>query len=429
MENRKVFQHLYSYKSSLLLLLTVLSLLLAACGGDQIPTIAGPPPTPTPSFKQEANQDLFFVMSVPATWNKTSEKDAITFTAPEDGNVRLTITSVVAPKLTADSTRILQEELDKRKTRFSQFRQDNAGLINLVDSNVNLYKVTYFDASTEISEYLAQINVPLAERAYILSGRALAATAEQRKSTFVSSFQSFKSNAPLTVPATLTAAAGGDSAANSAGAVTGDKTSPGKVNTLVDWTSPALLYGPTKFTVEGLFPQNWQWRIKSFPGLDPSVLPPTPTAAVPGSTPAPAPGTPAFANPGLYFTAPNNEAFIQVGIVPNAFPTEAPPSTDDYKKAIEPYLKSFNLSLAGLGSRNSTTELANVGTFFRTTFVARGDNGVTNARGVVLFRSEGRHLVMSVVTLGPTAALKQNLIDGYDADIQSIASSVKVTKQ
>lgn len=425
MNNRTAFPRFYRPRIALFWCMLSLALLLTACGGDSIPTIAGPPPTPTPGFRQETNQELFFVMSVPVNWVKTSEQGSVTFTANDDPNVKLSVTSVKASKVTIDSTRYLQAELDKRKARYTSFVQDNAGLLRLVDNTFSLYKVSYTDNTSNVVEYMAQVNVPQSEQAYLLAGRSLVASGDRLKTIFTSSFESFKSNAPLTVPASLTAGANeaGVASTTNGGTITGDRITPGKVNTLADWQSPSLSYGSTRFTVSGYFPLNWQWRIKSFPLLDPGVLAATSTPGV-GITPAAVANS--LANPGLYVTAPNQDAFIQLGIIPNVFPSEAPPSADDYKKALDPYLKSFNLSLNGLGSRNSISELTNVGTFFRTTFVARSDNGATNARGVVLFRSAGRHLLMGVVTLSPTASLKQNLIDGYDADIQSIISSVQV---
>ncbi len=410
------FRRICGHKVNLFLLMLGLALLLVGCGDSPIP--AGPPPTPTPSFRQETNQDLFFVMSVPINWAKTSDATSVTFTATEDANLKLSVTTVSASPLTPDSTRILQEKLDSLKAKHPEMRQDNAGFIRLVTDNVSLFKVNYTDNGAEVTEYMAQVNAPSSARAYLLVGRSPTASAEQRRTVFLTSFESFKSNAPLIVPASLTAGAGaGDPtalAANAGGKISGDKTAPGRVTTLVDWQSPALVYGSSRLTVQGLLPQDWQWRIKSFPTLDKTVVTVTPTSST-------------VANPGLYLTAPNGEAFIQVGVVPNVFRGDAPPSTDEYTKAIDPYLKSFNQSIASQGSRNSISTLENSGAFFRSTFVARNDSGTTTARGVILFRSAGRHLVVGAVTLGAGAATKNNLVEGYDADLQNLVSSIKVT--
>ena len=402
------------YSFALLTLLT-LSLLMAACG-DTAPQVAGPPPSPTPGLKQETDRDLFFVMSVPISWVKNSDKEAANFVAPDDPNLKMSVSVAQVTRLTADSTRILQEKLDSIKGRYPQARQDNAGQLTLVDNTVALSKISYVENNLEITEYLAQVNVPKADRAYILQGRSPAVSAEQRKTIFLTSFESFKANPPLTVPATLTAAAQGDPAvalASAGGKVSGNKTIPGKVATQVEWQSPPLLYGPNRFVVSGYFPRDWQWQAKSFPTLDRTALAITPKSSL--------------ANPGLYFTAPNNEALLQLGIVPEVFRNEDPPSSEEYLKAIDPYLKTFSQSITGLGSRTTITDLANVGTFFRTTFIVRSDSGATSSRGVVLFRSAGRHLVMGVITLNAQASLKQELIDGYDIDLQSIISSVKVS--
>lgn len=402
------------------LLLTSLSLFLAACGDT--PQVVAPPTTPTPSFRQETNQDLFFVMSVPVNWIKTTEKDSVIFTANDDKNVKLTVTTIPSKNLTGDSTRFLQEKLDALKVNYPELRQDNAGVLHFINDTVSLFQVSYTEGGVALTQYLAQVNAPLSERAYLLIGQTPTAKANDSKQVFISSFESFKTNAPLVVPATLTAGAGlGDPtalAASAGGKVTGTKTAPGKVTTEVEWQSPPLPYGSARFTMTGLFPQAWQWRVRAFPNLDRSLITATP-------------GTPAaneLLNPGLYLNAPDSEAFMQLGVVPNAFASETPPSVEEYNRAITPYLDSFKRqTINGLGSKNTVSDLTNVGPFFRLTFIARNDAGATNARGVVLFRSAGRHLIMGVVTLSPSASLKQNLIDGYDIDLQSIISSIKVT--
>src|SRR5690349_13299320 len=102
------------------LLLTGLSLFLAACGDT--PQVVAPPTTPTPSFRQETNQELFFVMSVPVNWAKTTDKDSVVFTANDDKNVKLTVTTIAAKNLTGDSTRFLQEKLDALKVNYPDLR-------------------------------------------------------------------------------------------------------------------------------------------------------------------------------------------------------------------------------------------------------------------------------------------------------------------
>ncbi len=421
MSNPKVF--LYYRYFALFLLATGLAAVFAACGDAPAPQVVVPTATPTPSFRQEVNQELFFIMSIPNNWAKNGDKDMVAYVAPEDANLKISVSATSAQRLTADSTRILQEKLDTYKTRFTNFRQDNAGLLKLVDATINLFKLTYTEAGTEISEFTAQVNAPSSNRAYILSGRSLAAQAEQRKSTFTTAFESFKSNAPLAVPATLTAAAGGDPtavAASAGGKVTGNKGTTGKTGDLVEWQSPTLLSGSNRYVFSGLFPNNWQWRIKSFPTL---LAPASPTGAAATTITA----SPQLANPGLYLTAPDNETFVQLGIVPNAFASDAVPSTEDYQRAYEPYYQSFKQTIESQGSRNTISDVTNVGALYRATFVARNDAGATNTRGVLFIRSAGRHLLMTIVTLGPNSAIKQNLVDGYEADLQTLALSIKVS--
>ncbi|MEI6045074.1 MAG: hypothetical protein WCS37_12040 [Chloroflexota bacterium] len=407
--------HPHDRITTLFLLLIGLALLLPACGDTPPTVLVVPQGTPTPSFRQETNQELFFIMSVPVNWPKTTDKDSVTFSANDSPNLKMSVVAIPAKNLTPTSTRILQEKLDSLKVQYPQMLQNNAGLLKMINNNLTLYQVSYTDNGTDLTEFLAQINVPLSDRAYLLSGQTLTAKANEHKPLFVAAFESFKANAPLTVPASLTAGAIDPTlqAINQGGKVTGANPLPGKFITQVEWQAPPLYYGQNKFSLSGLFPLDWNWRLKSFPSLDPTFVTAKAT-------------DPSLANPGIYLTAPDNAVTIQLGLVPYAFATEAPPSVEEYNRVIDPYFKTFKQSVSGLGSRNTISDLANVGTFFRSTFVVRSDNGTTSGRGVLLIRSAGRHLVMGVVTLSADASLKQNLVDGYDSDLQSVVSSLKV---
>ncbi|HEX2911209.1 MAG TPA: hypothetical protein VH186_10405 [Chloroflexia bacterium] len=399
-------------RAFLLLVMLLSSMLLAACGQESTPV--PPTPTPAPRFQQENNSDLFFTMNIPFNWNKNVlDANTVVYTPPDNANLGIGVVSQQIGKLTPDSRRLLEQRVDQLKSRFSDLKQDvgGGGTLTLVDTAISVDRLTYSSNNIELNQYITEANNVQADRAYVLFGVTPSKDADTYRPLYFDCFKSFSSTANP-VPAQNNESGVADPtvvAANLGGKIrpTSGNEEKGKVLRLVEWETPPLNANLKTPRIKGLFPYDFGWRLRPYP---------TPTT------------------PAIYLDSPvvdrtTNQAVMQISVFKDAFPS-GNPTEDDWKKFYTPLLNTlFNQTITSYGSPFNVKigDVASSGPLYRAPFVAISNTGELNSRGFVLFSRSGTHGVVSVLSLSPVASLKQDLVDGFDADFQRMVNSFSVS--
>ncbi len=391
------------------LVVGLVSLLLVACGDAATPI----PPTATPSFqqkfRQDNNPDLFYTMNFPEGWTRAAvDATSVVYTSPTDANLKIGLVSKSIVKLKPDDQSLLQVRTTQVKNANPGTREDpgGGGTLNLLDTTVSVNRLSYSSNNNDLIQYIAQVNNVKAERGYLLFGISTAKDSSIYQPLYFDSFRSFTSSAPevargesgVADPTVLVANAGGKIRPVNAREVRGQYLK------MVEWQSPPLNVNVKQPTLSGTFPLDYDWRLRPFP------------------TPA---------QPALYLTSPivdnnANQAVIQIAIFKDAFKS-ATPSADDWRAFYSPTLNTLAAQyVQSFGTSIQPLEVTQAGPLYRVPFTARNTKGEVGSRGFILFGHSGTHGILGVISISPGSAAKQNLVDGFDRDFQTIISSLKV---
>lgn len=408
--------------------LTILALVLSACNTAP-PTPPPPTNTPTNTVFRDVENDLFYTIDYPAGWQKIVV-DAKTreYTAPLP-DTKMTIAIETFDRVLPDNRSVVERVVRDRRNRFRQVSEEPGG--NLVIPG--LPEITFtklkYNTGRDVVEYVSQINVVTAGRAYLLLGLTLATNEETYRPLFFKSFESLTLFPPAAPTQAATAIVNPTVIAAQQGGVVQPRqgfppdTSIRRVP-LVNWTTPPLNNNLIAFN--STFPANWQWRLVRFPKPE---------------------------NFGIVMNAPfggpvggsSSEATIQVGIVENAFDSDAPPTLQRFEQIMLPYIEYYNFNtLANLGTsvqilppsaaQTATTpnvtprpaaQISSVGVQ-RSPFVVRDSNGSITTRGAIYGRQIGRNLIMSTVLLSSGAAINETINADYDAAMLKLMNNIKV---
>jgi hypothetical protein len=404
-------------KFSLLLgILVLLTLVLAACGGETPPTEVPPTPTVSTTYKVDNNPDLFFSISVLDTWTKqTNTSNSVSYQPGNIQNVGITISTSKITRLLPTSTELTDRRLRELKAQYSNISINTGEPLRLPDRDIVITEVKY-NNGTDVTEYLGQVNIAKADRGYLLLGLVANAQIEKYKPIVRQSLSTMTFNPPEVTNQLSGTATPDATPVIDRGAVKVSPNAPtvaGKITTFVDWTTPALQPGASpSLSLTGKFPQLWNWGFKNFPTDN---------------------------NPGIFFNSikanakdvvglSSAEASFRLGVVQGAFSSDNP-TAQDWTNVIAPYLIQFNeVIFPSIGGDVQTTNLTTDSTGLRKlTFNIRENNGGSiNTRGSLYFRKINRDLLVATLFVGPDASIKDALVTNYDADLLTVVNSIRI---
>jgi hypothetical protein len=388
------------------------SLLLAACGEEVAPTPLPPTPTPPPRFQQERNTELQFEIAVPYGWRKeTLDSQTVLYVNPADPNAGIGVVSRRITNLNPDNKDIIRERVDFLKSRFPALRQDAAGggSLTLVDTTVGIDRLIYTnERNTEVIQYVTQVNNVRAQRGYVLYAATPSTppeTAEANRKLYLEAFATFSSTAPEVPRGQSGVADPTIVAANNGGKVIASPQQVlGKYLRLSQWETPPL-NAPTKTPkLTGLFPVNYGWKIGFFPTRTQPAI--------------------SLESPLVDESGP--EAVIQMTTYAGALPAGAP-SRDDWNKFINPARDAVVQNyIQKYGPVTKLGDLGQVGDVYRLPFKANDDLGKTLVTGYVYFSKNGTNGIVTFLSLSQKVAIKQALVESFDADLRQMLASLAV---
>ncbi|MEI7554777.1 hypothetical protein [Candidatus Chlorohelix sp.] len=400
-------------------IILALSLTLAACSNDTPPTNV-PQPTATTistTYRVEKDTDLFFQGSVLSDWQKrTNAANSVIYAPLALPNTQLTISTSKITRLQANSTALSDKYINDLRQQYGNVQLGASQILKMVDREVTVNEVQYNNGQ-DITEYVTQVNVSKADRAYLLIGALSTADSSRLKSPILQMMSSLSFNPPdalldprltPTIPTTPIINSG------KLQPTPGSASSSGKKVGLLDWTSPALNSGKTPtITFSGKFPVNWNWGIKPFPTENDIGL-----FLVSNITAAKGPVGQSSA-----------EANIQLGLVQNVFAAEGTPKPSEWENGIKPVMDYFqSVTLPGIGS-NVQVDLpvADINGTKKVTFTVRSDGGgQVNSLGSIYFRNVGKNMLVGILYISPDVAFKDAEAQNYDTDMLTIMNNVRV---
>lgn len=417
--------------------LLLLALGLSACSGSPTP----PPPTNTPAnrFFKDTDPQRYFSIEVLAGWNKTTiDVKSVAYLAPLP-DTKITVATDTFNRLQPQDRTLLDRRIDQIRNQYRQLTTNPSGQITTSEGTATLYEIKYNNAK-DVVEYVAQVNVVGASRAYLLQGLTSLTEADKNKEIFLRSFNSMTFNPPNTSVAVATANTNPTVLSSQEGGVVQARQGFPADNSiarvpLANWTTPPL--NTNLLALNGFFPATWQWRLVKFPKPENSgiIFSATNTSVVSGSS---------------------AEATIQIGLIENAFASEAAPSLPDFEKIATPYLEYYNakaLTAIGVGvtifpfgtpsipvttptavptgtppptPRVSPTAPISSAGVQRAPFVVRNSDGKIVTKGAIYARQLGKNLIISSLLLSSGAALVDSTVNDYEAVMLKLMGSLKL---
>ena len=392
-----------------LVALLLTTMILSACGDAPTPV----PPTPTPTFEEQYQQDtnpqLFYTMNIPTGWTSAMvDPNTAVYSRPDDPNFKVGVISKSIDNLTPDDKTLLQTRISQVTAVYTgaQDAPSGGGTLSLVDTTSAVDRLSYTSNNVTLYQFVAQVNNVKANRAYLLYAISTVKDAANFQPIYFNCFNTFASTAPNVARGQSGVADPTVMAGNAGGIINpaNPNITNGQYLRLVQWQSPPVDPNAKKPVLTGLFPLNYSWRLLPFPTEKQAAL---------------------------YLSSPvvdrnANQAIMQITIYKDAFKSGSP-SADDWRTF---YTSELNVLateyLQDLGPNYQPINVTQVGNLYRVPFTATQSNGTVNSRGFIMFGHSGTNAIVGVVAISPASAVRQDLVDGFDHDFQTIINSIQV---